>query len=491
MAYIKVKRLQLAIIEIIFDAIETPFFYLYVKFEKQFFFRKKDWFEKIFYFYGLNLLIMKKIYASCMALSLGFCLAANAQAPKQFYDAVKAPKHKLPTIQALEPGLEICNFVNEELLNEPASDSLYYFTYGANGYIMGTNNADNTEHAGFFDVTGQDGDYISEAYYYFVFANSSRPANLEKEVYYVVYDGSDDVPGDELARATTTLGAINEEWNQDLLSYVEFSPSIEIPASRKFFVSFDVINLTWAAAAGRDSLCVLGSYHITDLFAPNCWLKSAGTWEAGADHWVSSSTGEPLESTVTIFPSLSCGSLPVKLVSFYTEQKNKDVVLHWNTANETDMKNYEIQRSLNGVDFSTISTVNALGYTSASYSTTDKNAFAFSNKVFYRIKQVNQDMKHKYSNIVVVKQGTGNLNVTVVNPMHNTLQMQVNTNIAQKATIKIYDMKGQFTGIQTIVGLNAGSQTISVDKVASLPQGMYMVDMLVGGAHTHYKVIKN
>ena len=96
-------------------------------------------------------------------------------------------------------------------------------------------------------------------------------------------------------------------------------------------------------------------------------------------------------------------TLPIELVSFNAYLNNNKVDLEWVTASEIDNSHFEIEKSLNGIEFHNISRVDAVGYSqhNTSYSYTDFNI----NKnegVYYRLKQVDYNGVYTYSNIVYV-----------------------------------------------------------------------------------------
>ncbi len=93
------------------------------------------------------------------------------------------------------------------------------------------------------------------------------------------------------------------------------------------------------------------------------------------------------------FTTLAINTLPVTLLDFYAINKKTGIVITWLTANEAGSKNFEIQRSLNGTDFTTISTITAKDNSQATnnYSFIDENAAARKGTIYYRLKQNDMD----------------------------------------------------------------------------------------------------
>src|ERR1043166_3416641 len=84
-------------------------------------------------------------------------------------------------------------------------------------------------------------------------------------------------------------------------------------------------------------------------------------------------------------------TLPVKFIGFSLTLQNNNVLVEWTTAEEMNSSYYEIQRSENGTNWTTIANMTAAGSTTSIrfYSYTDKNATA--GIIYYRICQVDID----------------------------------------------------------------------------------------------------
>lgn len=94
--------------------------------------------------------------------------------------------------------------------------------------------------------------------------------------------------------------------------------------------------------------------------------------------------------------------LPVILVSFEGKSENNQTKLTWKTAEETNNKGFEIERSADARTFEKIGFVDGSGDTkeNQSYHFTDLSPLAIS---YYRLKQLDYDGKFEYSKIIRVK----------------------------------------------------------------------------------------
>ncbi|MBX3242018.1 MAG: T9SS type A sorting domain-containing protein [Chitinophagaceae bacterium] len=95
-------------------------------------------------------------------------------------------------------------------------------------------------------------------------------------------------------------------------------------------------------------------------------------------------------------------ALPVRLISFEGKAVDGGTLLTWVTAGEMENKGFDVQKSTDGVNFSTIGWVDGRHTTSqvSAYQFTDPQLTATS---YYRLRQVDMDGKSTFSKIVVVK----------------------------------------------------------------------------------------
>jgi len=92
--------------------------------------------------------------------------------------------------------------------------------------------------------------------------------------------------------------------------------------------------------------------------------------------------------------------LPVNLLSFNAVKEKDKVALYWNTANEINLQQYEVEKSTDGLNYSKITAQLAKGNTSNTYTATDRIPIKGFN--YYRLKMIDKDRRFNYSNIVRV-----------------------------------------------------------------------------------------
>jgi hypothetical protein len=171
--------------------------------------------------------------------------------------------------------------------------------------------------------------------------------------------------------------------------------------------------------------------------------------------------------------------LPVELLSFEaTAVNNEYIKLNWSTATEINNDGFEIQRSLDGVNFTKIGWANGMGNTSnkQDYLFNDFEAVAGVN--YYRLKQIDFNGDFEYSPIVsaTLKAANGfEMAELRPNPAREAVWVDVNATQQMHANIVILNHMGQ-PAIKTQELLQKGFNTVKVD-VSRLPAGAYLYSM--------------
>jgi hypothetical protein len=163
------------------------------------------------------------------------------------------------------------------------------------------------------------------------------------------------------------------------------------------------------------------------------------------------------------------GVLPVKLASFTARQKQHSVVLNWLTTQETNSKEFLVERSDNGSDWKAITSVTARG-TGTAYMYVDESPLLQIN--YYRLKAVDQDGSSEYSAIVKANLEGAVLMQVGPNPATNIIKIAVRPGL--HASVDLIDGNGQ-----KVKSENVNAQTgIAQIQTAGLAKGQYYVLLL-------------
>ena len=146
--------------------------------------------------------------------------------------------------------------------------------------------------------------------------------------------------------------------------------------------------------------------------------------------------------------------------------------IKWNTVGEKGVANYTIEKSTDGVSFTSIGHQSAKNTATASYTATDNNATA---TTYYRIKAVSTDGTITYSNVVKLTTDNSPLTTIYPNPLTGkTLNVQLGNVVAGKYVVSIYNSLGQKVTEQAI-NHAGGNSTHTVNIEGSIAKGVYNV----------------
>jgi hypothetical protein len=182
-------------------------------------------------------------------------------------------------------------------------------------------------------------------------------------------------------------------------------------------------------------------------------------------------------------------ALPVNFTSVKAVQKNQQVDVEWTVATEANISSYDIEKSVNGRDFSKAANVNARGSNSAAtYNWIDINAAEGNN--FYRIRSISQNGERKYTSIVNVKIGKANGGIVAYpNPIkERTLSLQFNNQPQGTYTLRMFNNIGQQVFSKAVKHLG-GSSSQTVQLSSSIARGIYQLQVTNGETTTNQKVI--
>ncbi|MEO6819354.1 MAG: T9SS type A sorting domain-containing protein [Ginsengibacter sp.] len=187
-----------------------------------------------------------------------------------------------------------------------------------------------------------------------------------------------------------------------------------------------------------------------------------------------------------------CSPLPLQLLYFKGSYDGKVNVLKWKTTNENYFKSFDLQKSSNGQDFETISSLtgNSAPVKSVEFVFTD--AFPFAGSNFYRLKMVNADNSFTYTEIINLISEGRKLIISGIypNPVKGIFQVKINSASQVQSNIEIVDFSGRRIFSKTYT-INEGSGKIEIDA-STFKNGVYMflLKSPTGEILEKYKLVK-
>ncbi|MFN3694220.1 MAG: T9SS type A sorting domain-containing protein, partial [Ignavibacterium sp.] len=174
--------------------------------------------------------------------------------------------------------------------------------------------------------------------------------------------------------------------------------------------------------------------------------------------------------------------LPVELTSFTASLEKEGVQLVWTTASELNNHGFEIQRSANKSDFTTIGFVKGHGSTTQvqNYSFLDRSAFE--GKYYYRLKQIDFNGLYNFSDVIEVDvRSIDNfaLEQNYPNPFNSSTKISWQSPVGSYQVLKVLDILG--SEIITLVNeyKEAGYHEVEFNS-GSLASGVYFYQIQVG-----------
>ena len=207
-------------------------------------------------------------------------------------------------------------------------------------------------------------------------------------------------------------------------------------------------------------------------------------------------TADPASSATDRFQVIfgsSNGPLAIDAITISAEQKNGGVQVNWTSKSETDMADYEVERSTYGTAFAKVNTTRAKGNstTAVNYDWFDANPARGTN--FYRVKAIDKARNVKYSIIVKVSFGKGEPGIVIYpNPLVGaTFALDLNNIVKGSYLLNLYNNMGQL--LYTEQWLHYGSQTTRIVNLKTdLTKGLYQLQLSSdNGFKTTEKIIKN
>jgi ELWxxDGT repeat protein len=186
-------------------------------------------------------------------------------------------------------------------------------------------------------------------------------------------------------------------------------------------------------------------------------------------------------------------ALPITLLNFSATVEGKNAVkLDWTTTNEINSDHFEIERSIDGKNFSSINRVNAPGNSAVdqNYTYTDYQASNLNSSVlYYRLKSVDKDGTFKNSQVLLVRLQGGGFQFTFApNPVQQQLNVSVSPAGAKSVAIRIIDANGKQVYEQALpTGVNVYQQNIDVAK---LKTGVYYLQVITDNIIKVEKFVK-
>ncbi|MBL7731883.1 MAG: T9SS type A sorting domain-containing protein, partial [Chitinophagaceae bacterium] len=177
-------------------------------------------------------------------------------------------------------------------------------------------------------------------------------------------------------------------------------------------------------------------------------------------------------------------ALPVTLTSFRAYKQGADVMVDWKTENETNIREYKVERSTDGASFTEIGTVQARSGTVNTYQFTDRISQLSTRptgNIYYRLRIHDFDAGHKYSTVARITLDAAATITVGPNPFADYLNIYTSAAIKR---VTLFDMNGrEMYSTAAVVG-----NKVMISR--TLPTGTYLARIETTSGTETLKVYK-
>jgi hypothetical protein len=279
---------------------------------------------------------------------------------------------------------------------------------------------------------------------------------------------------------------------------VKSRASTSFTAELKDFVGpFDFF-VTPKAQAAADIPLFCGMYGISNLTVTNPVSTSIYEWTTPDGNIISLPSGPSIYvdmpgsyivtqrllagcpayalDTVTVVFDPDCALLDIDVRTFTARREDGMANLEWTVAEPSEVRYYEVERSLNGKTFTSVARVEGSGITGTPATHADDISGLHGQELYYRIKVVGKSGKAAYSKVVLLDADASGLPSVRLypNPAKHHATLGFNASRSTMAEVRLYDASGRLARSQRVT-LAKGYNQVSLESLNKLPAGLYMV----------------
>ena len=253
------------------------------------------------------------------------------------------------------------------------------------------------------------------------------------------------------------------------------------------FIKLDLVNSAGVIVQTLDSISISNAATTSTLYSQTIAVNIPGVYrfslslggKSGGGNVRTSVDDLNVNATLVGCDDVQVNKLlPVHLISFQGNMnKNNKVILNWTVADNEIANNFEIERSFNGRDFTSVGVVFAsekMGTENYMFYETTSGT----DKVMYRLKMTDKNHKVDYSRVLIFQlksASTNNIKI-IGNPVNDKLTFSYTSPATQMVDVKVYDVSGK-TVLNNKVNSMEGSNVISLPLSSTFKAGMYVVEV--------------
>jgi hypothetical protein len=169
---------------------------------------------------------------------------------------------------------------------------------------------------------------------------------------------------------------------------------------------------------------------------------------------------------------LGGGALPVLFTQFDAKCTNTGTLISWATGQESNSSKFEIERSANGITWSSIGTVAAAGTSSSNRAYQQIDLAGGS--AFYRIKQIDKDGQFIYTEVARTNCQVKNISSLIYPvPAKDLLNVVIKSDRSVRTQLMVYDLQGKLVK-KIDASIMSGNNNFRIN-LTGLAAGDYML----------------
>ncbi len=163
-------------------------------------------------------------------------------------------------------------------------------------------------------------------------------------------------------------------------------------------------------------------------------------------------------------------ALPLRFLTFNVENKDNHAKLIWTTTDEVNVKDFTVQRSYNGTDFTSIGNIAGTGNIINQYDFTDLSNL--SGTIYYRLKENDLDGSFKYSEIrMITIHNSRHLQIYPNPVLDGKIMIDASSVPAGRYTFSLYDPQSKVVFLKS---LNFNRNLVAIRLDIRAQKGVYM-----------------
>lgn len=165
----------------------------------------------------------------------------------------------------------------------------------------------------------------------------------------------------------------------------------------------------------------------------------------------------------------------VDFLNFEAIKNGSKVEVFWSIKSTSTNKKFTLERSKNGVNFETVSVIDAANTTTDIIQYIETDFKPFEGISYYRIKLTDSYNTHNYSHVVMVNNTDKNNKITIYpNPSTGDFKLNLKGIENREVLVVLRDLEGKEYYSKVLIGLES-SEIVGIDLEKKLSPGTYII----------------